>query len=94
MEEKINFEREFVFKVLDRLLNVGICRDMKCCKASNISPENFHDKDSYFDLVFSKMYLYFYSYILKKVTASGHGKEGSICFFERSVRPDVFTSVL
>lgn len=25
--------------------------------------------------------------------ATGHGKEGSICFFERTIRPDVFTSI-
>lgn len=70
-------ENKLVFNVLDTLVNVGPCKVLRAANPANISNEFKEDpKDLYFDLV----------------TLSGHEKDSSMCFFQRSVRPNIISS--
>uniref|UniRef100_A0A0M3K416 CPSF_A domain-containing protein n=1 Tax=Anisakis simplex TaxID=6269 RepID=A0A0M3K416_ANISI len=66
------------FRVLDRLLNVAPCKRMTvgCCEGLNSYLQGHQRLDPVFDLV----------------CACGHGKDASICIFQRSIRPDIITS--
>ncbi|KHN80691.1 putative cleavage and polyadenylation specificity factor subunit 1 [Toxocara canis] len=66
------------FRVLDRLLNVAPCKKMTsgCCEGLNSYLQEQPRLDPVFDIV----------------CACGHGKDSSICIFQRSIRPDIITS--
>ncbi|CAI2349862.1 unnamed protein product [Caenorhabditis sp. 36 PRJEB53466] len=83
IEEQQNDDDEQIletleFQELDRLKNVGPVRSM-CVGRPNYMSTDLTDSDRR-DPVFDV------------VTASGHGKNGSLCIHQRSLRPDVITS--
>ncbi|MFH4978963.1 hypothetical protein AB6A40_005672 [Gnathostoma spinigerum] len=71
-------ETELKFRILDSLLNIAPCKKMTTGCPDKLSPhfQQSIRSDPLFDLV----------------TASGHEKDGSICIFQRSIRPDIITS--
>lgn len=63
--------------MLDAIINVGPCKVLRCCTATDI-PHFLRKKSR--NLAFNL------------VTVSGHEKDSSLCFYERTIRPDVMTS--
>uniref|UniRef100_A0A0N5A911 CPSF_A domain-containing protein n=1 Tax=Syphacia muris TaxID=451379 RepID=A0A0N5A911_9BILA len=71
-------EEVLKFHVLDKLLNVAPCKRMTagCPHGLSEAFQQRHNVDPIFDMV----------------CACGHGKDGSINIFQRTVRPDIITS--
>uniref|UniRef100_A0A1I7TQF8 Probable cleavage and polyadenylation specificity factor subunit 1 n=1 Tax=Caenorhabditis tropicalis TaxID=1561998 RepID=A0A1I7TQF8_9PELO len=85
IEEQQNDDEEQIlesleFRELDRLRNVGPIKSM--CVGRPISMSN--------DLVDAKRR----DPVFDIITASGHGKNGSLCVHQRSLRPEIITSSL
>uniref|UniRef100_A0A915N8V0 Cleavage and polyadenylation specificity factor subunit 1 n=1 Tax=Meloidogyne javanica TaxID=6303 RepID=A0A915N8V0_MELJA len=71
--------RTYKFELLDVLPNIGPCKWLRVCNATYISDAfRKNARDVYFDMM----------------TASGHGKDSSLCLYHRSVRPQIITSTL
>uniref|UniRef100_A0A915LJG3 Cleavage and polyadenylation specificity factor subunit 1 n=1 Tax=Meloidogyne javanica TaxID=6303 RepID=A0A915LJG3_MELJA len=69
--------RTYKFELLDVLPNIGPCKWLRVCNATYISDAfRKNARDVYFDMM----------------TASGHGKDSSLCLYHRSVRPQIITS--
>ncbi|CAD6192787.1 unnamed protein product [Caenorhabditis auriculariae] len=83
IEDQQNDEDEAIvetlaFKELDRLKNIGPVKSMCFGQSHDLSP--VLNQKSRLDPIFDI------------ITASGHGKDGSLCLLQRSVRPEIITS--
>ncbi|KAI1726321.1 CPSF A subunit region domain-containing protein [Ditylenchus destructor] len=74
--EVTHADDEFIFRLLDKLHNVGPCKIVRTCVGQSFNPYAKRNTSDVFDFV----------------TASGHGRDASLCFFERTVRPDVMNT--
>uniref|UniRef100_A0A1I7WN59 MMS1_N domain-containing protein n=1 Tax=Heterorhabditis bacteriophora TaxID=37862 RepID=A0A1I7WN59_HETBA len=98
--ETVRVEEELSFRELDRLTNIGPIKTMTAGGAHDTSQLLLDQNriDPVFDIV--RIYYEITIFIFKvmselfflKVTASGHGNDGSICVLQRTIRPEVITS--